>query len=231
MTVSSWIFETLPYLAVIVASVFAIIRFKYRAFSVSSLSSQFLEGRLLFWGSVPWHYGVLVVLAGHMLAFLAPQTLLLFNAKLSRLYLLEVTGMAFSILAVFGLFILLWRRLFNKRIRAVTSKMDTLVLLLLLFQVLTGLCTAILYRWGSSWFAATVSPYLWSLFSLHPESNRLQPMPILIKIHFTGAFLLIALLPFSRLIHALSVPVHYLFRPPQLVIWNRKSRKEFFNGE
>jgi NNP family nitrate/nitrite transporter-like MFS transporter len=32
---------------------------------------------------------------------------------------------------------------------------------------------------------------------------------------------ILALLPFSRLVHALSVPVHYLWRPFQVVVWNR----------
>jgi len=46
-------------------------------------------------------------------------------------------------------------------------------------------------------------------------------LPTLAKFHAVGAFVLLALLPFSRLVHALSVPLGYLWRPFQVVVWNR----------
>jgi nitrate reductase gamma subunit len=33
---------------------------------------------------------------------------------------------------------------------------------------------------------------------------------------------LILLLPFTRLVHLLTFPITYLWRPYQVVIWNRK---------
>jgi nitrate reductase gamma subunit len=37
-----------------------------------------------------------------------------------------------------------------------------------------------------------------------------------------GGFLLIAVFPFTRLVHAVTVPITYLWRPYQVVIWNRR---------
>ena len=46
------------------------------------------------------------------------------------------------------------------------------------------------------------------------------------KVHAFNAFLLVALLPFSRLVHALSVPLGYLARPYQIVIWYRQQNQK-----
>jgi nitrate reductase gamma subunit len=42
-----------------------------------------------------------------------------------------------------------------------------------------------------------------------------------VKLHALAAFVLLAFAPFSRLVHATAAPVQYLWRPPQLVVWNR----------
>ena len=57
------LFGVLPYVSVIVFILMTIIRYRSRTFSYSSLSSQFLENRLHFWAVVPFHYGILTVLA------------------------------------------------------------------------------------------------------------------------------------------------------------------------
>ena len=54
------LFIAFPYVAVILATVVGIYRYYSDRFSFSSFSSQFLESRRLFWGSVPWHYGIAV---------------------------------------------------------------------------------------------------------------------------------------------------------------------------
>ena len=52
----------------------------YRPFTVSSLSSQLLERKKLYWGSISFHYGIVLVLLGHLVALLLPQGLRLWNA-------------------------------------------------------------------------------------------------------------------------------------------------------
>jgi len=59
------LFAVFPYVALALAIVVSFYRYATDRFSYSSLSSQFLENRVLFWGSVPWHYGILFVLTGY----------------------------------------------------------------------------------------------------------------------------------------------------------------------
>ena len=214
-----------PYTAFTVAVVGTTLRFARSRFSVSSLSSQFLESDELFYGSVSWHIGIIVVLIGHLIGFLFPRQVLWFNGVPARLYILEATGLLFGLLAVVGIVSLAVRRFTSPRIRAVTNRMDIIVLLLLLTQVGLGVYTALFYRWGSSWYASSAVPYLRSLIMLQPDVTTIAPLPLPVKLHILNAYLLLAVFPFSRLVHMLVLPIHYLWRPYQLVVWNWDRRR------
>ncbi len=216
------LFAVLPYVAVVVAVVFGVYRYYKDGFSYSSLSSQFFENRKLFWGSVPWHYGILVILTGHLIGFLIPRSVLAWNGEPLRLYVLEAAALAFGFLTLWGLVVLIIRRAGSPRLRVITTGMDVVLLMALLIQVVAGLWTAIFYRWGSSWYAAFAVPYLYSLIKLNPDISLVVNLPLAVKIHIVGAFVLILLLPFTRLVHLLTFPITYLWRPYQVVIWNRK---------
>jgi len=224
-TLNNFLFIAIPYTALIVFLVGSIYRYRQVKFSVSSLSSQFLEGRKLFWGVVPFHIGILVLFFGHLIAFLFPKTTLLWNSQPVRLIILEVSAFSFGICVLVGLVALFVRRISNARVRRVTNGMDLFVESLLLAQVVLGLWIAFGYRWGSSWFAADLTPYLWSIFKLNPEIGAVSAMPWVIKLHIVGAFLLVLIIPFSRLVHFLVAPLHYIWRPYQVVIWNWNRKK------
>ena len=210
----------LPYIALIVCVVGSIWRYRSTKFKVSSLSSQFLEGRTLFWGSVPFHWGILVLFLGHLIGFLFPRGVLLWNSHPVRLIIIEVSAFIFGIAALIGLINLCYRRLTSPRIRVVTSKMDIFILVLLLAQVVTGLWVAYFFRWGSSWFASVVTPYLWSIFAFQPEIAAVSAFPWIVKLHIIGAYLIVLMIPFSRFVHFLVPPINYLWRPYQQVYWN-----------
>jgi nitrate reductase gamma subunit len=214
-----------PYAAFTLAIVVTVQRLIRRPFSYSSLSSQFLEGDELFYGSVPWHIGILIVLTGHFIGLAIPRQVLWWNGVPARLYVLETTALLFGLLALVGIVSLIVRRLTSARIRAVTSGMDIVVLLVLLIQVVLGVYTALFYRWGSSWYAASAVPYLRSLFLLQPDLKMIAPLPMAVRAHIVNAFVFLAILPFSRLVHMLVVPINYLWRPYQIVIWNWDHRR------
>jgi len=216
-------FQIFPYVAVVIFFVESIRRYRQKRFSFSSLSSQFLEGNQLFLGTVPFHYGIMMVLVGHLIAFLFPRQLLAWNSVPIRLYILEITGLIGGLSCLVGLVGLIVRRFRFPRIRAVTSPMDVIILTVLLVQVSLGVHIALTLRWGSSWFAAALTPYLRSLFVFQPDITMLAPLPLVVKLHIFGMFLFVLLLSYSRLVHMLVIPWQYLWRPPQLVIWNRCS--------
>ncbi|MCC6850272.1 MAG: respiratory nitrate reductase subunit gamma [Deltaproteobacteria bacterium] len=221
MTVPNvFFFAALPYVAMFLFLGGTIQRYRSRGFQVSSLSSQFLEGRALFWGTVPFHFGILVVFLGHLTAFLVPRAVLAWNGDPLRLIILQVTAFSFGLSILIGLVGLMIRRFTNPRVRMVTTRMDVVLEVLLLAQVLLGLWTALHYRWGSSWFAADLSPYLWSILRGEPNIAAVSAMPWPVKLHIIGAFVIFGVFPFTRLVHLLVAPLHYLARPYQRVMWN-----------
>ncbi|MGE3527443.1 MAG: respiratory nitrate reductase subunit gamma [Gemmatimonadales bacterium] len=215
-----FLFVGLPYTALVVCVAGLLYRYRQKGFTVSSLSSQFLEGKELFWGSVPFHVGILVVFLGHLTTFLLPRATLAWNSIPVRLIVLEVTAFTFGMTVLIGLTALMYRRFTNPRIRAVTTRMDILLEVLLLTQVVFGLWIALGYRWGASWFASDLSPYLWSLLKLSPETSAVFALPWVIKVHLVGAFTIVLIIPFTRLAHFFVAPLHYIARPYQQVIWN-----------
>ncbi len=216
-------FAVFPYIAIVLAVVVGIYRFKTDKFSYSSFSSQFLENRTLFWGSAPWHYGILIILLAHLLAFLFPDAWAALISVPMRLYVLEVTGLALAVMTIVALGLLILRRLFNPKVFVVTSLMDWVLLLLLLVQIILGFIVALFYRWGADWYLYTAVPWLASLCKLNPQIQYVTALPWLVKLHILGAFLIIALFPFTRLVHVVTVPLSYLWRPIQVVIWNRRT--------
>jgi nitrate reductase gamma subunit len=219
------LFAVLPYVALATFLLVTIQRYRVQRFSYSSLSSQFLENRHHFWGLVPFHYGILVVLAGHVVAFLIPREVLWWNSQPLRLYVLEVTALIFGLLTLIGLVAAMVRRFTTPKVRIVTSVSDWVVYALLLIQVASGIAVAVTYPWGSSWFASSAAPYLWSLVKLNPDISYVAPMPHLVKLHLVNAWLLIGFFPFTRLVHILVVPNPYLWRKPQVVRWYRRPER------
>lgn len=213
-------FVALPYVALAIFLIGSVYRYRNRGFQVSSLSSEFLERKKLFWGSQPFHWGLLVLFFGHLIAFLFPRTVLAWNGTPVRLLILEYSSFAFGLGALLGLLLLIRRRLGNKRVLVVSNRMDMVVYTVLITQIVSGLGVAFFARWGSSWFASSVTPYLRSLFALNPDIAAVSAMPWIIQIHIISAFSIIAIIPFTRFMHFLVAPIDYLWRGYQLVIWN-----------
>ncbi|HAX85518.1 MAG TPA: hypothetical protein DCY91_04430 [Cyanobacteria bacterium UBA11370] len=51
-----------------------------------------------------------------------------------------------------------------------------------------------------------------SLFLFNPDLSLVATLPVMVKVHIVGAFCLVLLLPFTRLVHFLSVPLQYVWR-------------------
>ncbi|MFO0903239.1 MAG: respiratory nitrate reductase subunit gamma [Pirellulales bacterium] len=213
------LFIAIPYVCLCTFFLMTIHRYRAQSYSYSSLSSQFLENRQHFWTTVPFHYGILAVTFGHLLAFLIPRSILIWNNHPLRLFVLEIAALAFGLMTLVGLVGLMIRRASIARIRKVTSVNDWILFAMLLVQAASGVLLALFYPWGSSWFATNMSPYLWSLFLFQPDVSYVAAMPHLVKLHIVLAFLTIGFFPFTRLVHLLVVPNPYLWRKPQVVRW------------
>jgi nitrate reductase gamma subunit len=217
------LFVALPYAAVLLCAVGTVERYRRHQASVTSLSSQFFEARRHFWGYMPFHLGILVVLAAHLAWFFAPGLVEWWNGSPARLYGGEVFVLTCGICAVTGYAAIGLRRRADRRLRLVTSAWDWAVYAMLLVQIVLGIVIAVRYSWGSGWFAAIVAPYLWSLARFSPDIAAVAALPQPVVAHIVAAWLLVAVFPFSRLVHVLAVPNPYLWRPPQVVRWRRET--------
>jgi nitrate reductase gamma subunit len=231
---NTFAFTVFPYLALAIFLIGSVYRYLNRGFQVSSLSSEFLERKKLFWGSQPFHYGILFLFFGHLIAFLFPSSVLAWNGSPVRLLILEMAAFAFGLSVLVGLSLLIKRRLSSSKVLVVTNRMDMLVYTILLVQVISGLTVAFGDRWGSSWFASVLTPYLRSVLAFNPDVAAVSAMPWTVKLHIFSALFIIAVIPFTRFMHFLVAPVDYIWRSYQLVIWNwnrntiRKSTSWFF---
>lgn len=226
MDVDTILFQVFPYVAVVIAVFGSIYRYRTDRFSYSSQSSQFLGSSTLFWGSVAWHYGVIAILAAHLLALVFPEFWADLIGQPERLYVLEVIGLSLAVATLAGLVILILRRLRNPRVTAVTTPSDWILLALLLIQVGLGFWVALVYRWGSDWYLHTAVPWLRSLIVLDPDISYVTVLPWVVKLHMLGGFVLLAIFPVTRLVHMVTYPITYLWRPYQVAIWNRRPRRE-----
>jgi len=225
----SLLFIAFPYVALIVFLIGTIYRYQH-GFKYSSLSSQLLETERLFPASVAFHIGILTIFLAHLFGFIFPS--IFSNIGGETLILLETIGLIFGILAIIGLAMLIYRRFTNPRIRVVTNKMDTVIEILLLIQFIIGVIVAISLRWGLAWFASDMTPYLYSIFTFNPDISAVTASNWLIKTHIVLGFLIILLVPFSRLVHFLVAPFHYITRPYQVVrwYWNPKRIRDAKSG-
>jgi len=218
-------FIGLPYAAIVLMLVGSIFRYTNFGFKVSSLSSQFLESKELFYGSRPFHWGIMFLFFGHLVAFIFPRSVMAWDSVPLRLVILEVVAFGFGIAALYGVVMLIIRRLKHKRLLMVTTKMDAFVYVILLVQIISGLWVAYFARWGSAWFPTVLTPYLQSLFIFEPDIAAVSALPLSVKIHIISAFTLIGMIPFTRFMHFLVYPFPYFFRPYQYVIWNWDRKK------
>jgi nitrate reductase gamma subunit len=215
----NFLFVALPYVCLFTFFLMTVYRYRAQSFSYSSLSSQFLENQHHFWATVPFHYGILAITVGHLIAFLIPRSVLAWNSHPLRLYVLEIAALAFGLLTLIGLVGVIVRRFTVPKIRVVTSPTDWVLFAMLLLQTASGVAIALVHPWGSSWFASNLSPYLWSICKLNPDVTYVQALPYLVKLHIVLAFLTIGFFPFTRLVHVLVAPNPYLWRKPQVVRW------------
>ena len=216
------LFVVFPYVAVTLAVAGTLYRYFTNQFSFTSLSSQFLESDMQFWGSVLWHYGIIPTLLIHLAGFGIPGVMAALHSTPETLYLAELAGKVFGLMALAGAGMLLARRLISSKIRIVTTPMDWVIIALLVVQVSLGLWTAFVYRWGATWFIHTATPWVVSLATFRPAPQYVASLPLVARLHFLNGTLLIAVFPFGRLVHMVSFPISYLWRRVQLVIWARR---------
>jgi nitrate reductase gamma subunit len=213
------IFIVLPYVALALVLFVTPYRYFSNRLTWSAYSTQFLEQEKLYWGSNPWHYGIIPVLIAHLVGVIAPGPMKVLLANQRTLILLESIGLGLGLFALFGCLVLMARRAQTPLLKPVTSAVDWVLLVLLTVQAASGVYLGLFMRWGSQWYLHTAVPYLHSLLVFNPQIEFVADFPLVFKMHAAGAFLIVALLPFTKLVHLLYLPVAFLRDPPILYRW------------
>jgi nitrate reductase gamma subunit len=225
------LFGVYPYICLVVLLIGSLIRFDREPYTWKSDSSQMLRKGQLRLGSNLFHYGVIIVILGHFVGFLAPHWALDWAlSPLAHQLLAMVVGGIAGLIAIVGLTILLQRRLGDPRIRLNSRKWDIAVALMLWLQLALGLLTVPLsaFHMDGALFE-TLTSYVKGVVTLDGSAaSRMIDVPILYKLHILLGFTLFLVSPFTRMIHIWSGwgAVAYLFRPYQIVRTPRTRAKE-----
>jgi respiratory nitrate reductase gamma subunit len=196
------LFAVLPYVAVVAFLVLvAVRRFRPPPSGTPPQPTPRHYGERFLFG-----YGILVILGGHVLAFLIPEQVLLWNNDALRRYVLEVSALVFALMTLAGLLLTAARCLFSAEARRGVGPSDWLLYALLLLQVVSGIYVALFYPWGSSWYATLVVPYLRSLVRLEPDLSAIGALPHAFTLHLVTACVLVMFLPFTRVVRPLIAP-------------------------
>lgn len=214
---SELVWVALPYVAIAIFVAGHVWRYRHDKFGWTTRSTQLLEGRWLAWGSNLFHYGALAAIAGHVLGILVPaQVTEFFGVTEDRYHLLSAAaGTAAGVVCAVGLVILIVRRVMFARVRPTTSYTDLGVYALLVLIIGLGLYETVRYSalGGGYDYRATVAIWFRGIFMLNPRSDLMISAPLVYQLHAASAWLLFALWPFSRLVHAWSLPFQYIGRP------------------
>ncbi|WP_372352568.1 respiratory nitrate reductase subunit gamma [Streptomyces sp. KL116D] len=214
MTTLIW--GVLPYVAVVLLVAGTIWRFRYDKFGWTTRSSQVYESKLLNVASPVFHYGILFVLAGHLVGLFIPDA---WTEKVGvsehTYHMFSLIGGTFAgVLTVCGIFMLLYRRRTKAPVFKATTRNDKLMYVVLLAAIVLGMTAKLTHASGDGYnYRESIAPWARSLFTLSPDTYRMDGVPVLYQIHAVVGMLLIALVPFTRLVHMFSAPVQYLFRP------------------
>jgi nitrate reductase gamma subunit len=207
----------LPYVAMAVFIGGHIWRYRYDQFGWTSRSSETYENRLLRWGGPLFHYGILLVLAGHVVGLLVPMEWIAALGVPEWAYHLAAVGLGTfaAIITIVGLGILIYRRRTVGPVFLATTPMDKVMYVFLGGTILLGaLATMTTQIFGAGYeYRETVSPWVRSILLFQPDPQLMVGVPLLFQLHALTATLLFVLWPFTRLVHVFSAPVWYLFRP------------------
>jgi len=216
-----FLFQVFPYIAVVIFLLGCVLRFDRDPYSWRTKSSQLLRRKQLILGSVLFHVGILVILAGHAVGLLTPISV--FEAMGishgAKQVLAIVAGGIAGVFCLIGLLLLLHRRLYDPRIRKNSSFADIAVLVLLLAQLLLGLMTipvSLNHLDGHE----MVKFMSWAQHIVTFRGGAhlfLMDVALVFKLHITLGLFLLVVFPFTRLVHALSAPLGYVARPYQIV--------------
>lgn len=216
-----FLFGVYPYVALTIAIIGTWVRFDLSQYSWKTGSTQMLRSKNMRLASNLFHVGIIVVLLGHLFGMLTPHFLYdrFISAGHKQILAVVVGGIA-GVFCWFGLVMLMWRRFTDDRISNTSSFSDKLVLMLLFIQLNLGLLsifTSVKHLDGYTMM--NLAGWAQDITILRPlqAAARIEQTDLIYQLHMALGITLIAIFPFTRLIHIISAPIWYFGRRYQIV--------------
>ena len=205
------LFTVFPYLCLTTFLVGHGFRYVTDRFHWNARSSEFLEKKSLFYGSVLFHWGIVFTFLGHAGGLLMPQRYLdvVGISAEFHMFMAYWSGLAVGLAAFFGALLLLWRRITVPRIQAAGTLNDIITISGVVFVTGAGIYNVIFGHYSVLY---TIAPWIRGIVFFSPDPSLMFGVPVSYKVHILSAFALLAFSPFSRLVHIWSAPFSYAFR-------------------
>ena len=222
------VFGVYPYIALATLVVGTVLRYDKDPYTWKAGSSQLLRRKQLIVGSVLFHLGVIVIFFGHLIGLLTP--IWIFDAlgisHSAKQMLAIVAGGIAGAAGIIGATLLIHRRFFDARVRATSSFADNMIILILWLQLALGLATIpVSMKHLDGHEMVNFMNYCQGIFTFNFQASGyiIDAAPIF-KAHMFLGITILLLFPFTRLVHMLSVPVRYMWRPGYQVVRTKKKR-------
>jgi respiratory nitrate reductase gamma subunit len=193
-------------------------RYRTDQFAWTSRSTQLLDRRVLGWASPMFHYGALAAVGGHVIGLCIPPSMTATIGIPEGFYrwFAGVAGGIAGLVTLIGFLGLVFRRTTSDRVRRTTTRMDMLTYLLLTLLISLGCWMTFSHTLITDHpynYRPTIGAWWRSLFYLHPDVSAATGAPLVYQLHAIIAWGFWAMFPFSRLVHAWSIPIQYIGRP------------------
>lgn len=209
---NEFFFGVYPYICLVLMTLGLLARYVATPQEWNARSSNLFAKKSLMTGSYIFHYTIICVFFGHIIGLLIPMRILTgigFSESI-HLAVAGFFGKIFVIAILFGLGVLLVRRLIDPNIRASTVPMDIVVLLFIMWQACTGGWQDFVTRTP---VFVPVGEWIRGVLICQPRPEIMQNVPMAIQIHAVCGFTILAMIPFSRLVHFFSIPLTWFARP------------------
>ncbi|EGD55141.1 respiratory nitrate reductase subunit gamma [Gordonia neofelifaecis] len=214
-----FLWGVLPYITLLCVIGGTIWRYRYDKFGWTTRSSELYESRLLRIGSPLFHYGILAVIAGHAMGLIIPESWTDAVGISETMYhwVAAIGGIIAALAAIVGVAILIYRRRRTGPVFMATTRNDKLMYVVLVAALIAGTYITIVgmidpHGEGVD-YRQTVSPWFRSVFAFQPDIDAMEAAPTRFHIHVVIGMVMFILVPFTRLVHIFTAPLHYLFRP------------------
>lgn len=215
----TFLWVAFPWLAIAAFVIGIIWRWRTDQFGWTSHSTQIYESVLLRLSSPLFHWGMVFVVIGHLMGLAIPKSWTQAVGIPDPVYHLIATipGTIAAAAVILGLAGLIYRRVSNRTVFLSTSTSDKWMYVLLGAAILSGtIATVSLQVLGGPHgydYRSTISPWLRQLVIFNAEPQLMAHVPWEFKVHVVCGFTIMAVWPFTRLVHAFSAPVGYVTRP------------------